>query len=34
LGTKPVRLIKANINGTPGMVALSSKTWACYNYFE
>jgi splicing factor 3B subunit 3 len=34
LGTRPIQLLKAKINGQPGMVALSSKTWLCYNYMS
>ncbi len=34
LGTQPIRLLKATINNIPGMVALSSKTWLCYNYMS
>eukprot|EP00826_Nyctotherus_ovalis_P022242 TRINITY_DN1730_c0_g1_i1.p1 TRINITY_DN1730_c0_g1~~TRINITY_DN1730_c0_g1_i1.p1 ORF type:complete len:1185 (+),score=333.68 TRINITY_DN1730_c0_g1_i1:138-3692(+) len=34
LGTRPIQLLKAKINGEPGMIALSSKTWLCYNYMS
>ncbi len=34
LGTKPVQLFKATINGGPGMIALSSRTWLCYTYMS
>ena len=34
LGTRPIQLLSATINGQPGMIALTSKTWLCYNYMS
>jgi len=32
LGRTPVRLFQVTINGTEGLLALSSRSWLCYNY--
>lgn len=32
LGAKSVRLHKVNVQGLPGMLALSAKPWLCYNF--
>jgi splicing factor 3B subunit 3 len=34
IGTKPVQLFKAAINGGPAMIALSSRSWICYTYMS
>ena len=32
LGAKPVRLFKVLVQGQPAVLALSSRSWLCYNY--
>ena len=32
LGAKPVRLFKVMVQGQPAVLALSSRSWLCYNY--
>jgi splicing factor 3B subunit 3 len=32
LGSRPVRLLKLRVGDQPAMLALTSRTWLCYNY--
>jgi len=32
LGSRPVRLFRTKVQGQPGVLALSSRPWLCYNY--
>lgn len=34
LGTKPVKLVKSQVLGTPALLVLSSRPWLIYNYMK
>ena len=34
LGTKPVKLIKSQVLGSPALIVLSSRPWLIYNYMK
>lgn len=34
LGTKPVKLIKSQVLGSPALLVLSSRPWLIYNYMK